>query len=386
MSTSKPRIRPLLLILLWIWAGCVFLVVDLFWNVPEFDRVRPRAPLYGGMRRAAHEMVGERFRARAGERDGVGIAFFAAEREPARDADTVAEARRLLRLARDSAPPDRAAALAAFADCTGYGARPVVRDALEDTDPAVRAAAVEAIVRAGALDELRLLPPEALAELAARAQAPRSLEQLRAAVAGADTLDARLVALEEMANRYGLDARPDLLEQLRREDAEPRLRRAAARLLAMTGPDAIELLVRTMNERDEPAIQRGVAYGLAELGAAYRLVRLAEQADLRETAIDALGRTRPGPELIRAVRDPRIDDEVRARLVRALGHAGVGASTLTRVLDEKDAASSVRVAAVRALADLHDADLLPTLARACYDLDPKVAESACNVWQRRTEG
>ena len=39
---SKPRrrgVRPLLLILLWVWAALVFVVVDLFLNVEEFDRV-----------------------------------------------------------------------------------------------------------------------------------------------------------------------------------------------------------------------------------------------------------------------------------------------------------------------------------------------------------
>jgi len=36
-------------------------VLDLFLNVEEFDRVRPRSSLYEGMRRAAHEMTGERY-------------------------------------------------------------------------------------------------------------------------------------------------------------------------------------------------------------------------------------------------------------------------------------------------------------------------------------
>jgi hypothetical protein len=52
-------VRPLLLVLLWIWALCVFLVVDLFLNIEEFDAIRPRASLYRGMRYAAHRMVGE---------------------------------------------------------------------------------------------------------------------------------------------------------------------------------------------------------------------------------------------------------------------------------------------------------------------------------------
>ena len=45
--------------LLWVWAACVFVIVDLFWNVEKFDSARPRSSLYRGMRIAAHRMVGE---------------------------------------------------------------------------------------------------------------------------------------------------------------------------------------------------------------------------------------------------------------------------------------------------------------------------------------
>lgn len=56
------RVRWQLLVLLWAWAGCVALILDLFLNVDEFDGVRPRAPLYRAMRITAHEMVGEPIR------------------------------------------------------------------------------------------------------------------------------------------------------------------------------------------------------------------------------------------------------------------------------------------------------------------------------------
>ena len=58
-APRKRKVRWPLLVLLWAWAGCVFVVIDLFWTVPEFDRVRPRASLYRGMRVVAHRMVGE---------------------------------------------------------------------------------------------------------------------------------------------------------------------------------------------------------------------------------------------------------------------------------------------------------------------------------------
>lgn len=51
--------RPVLLFLLWVWALSVFVAVDMFFNVPAFDAIRPWASLYHGMRRAGHQMVGE---------------------------------------------------------------------------------------------------------------------------------------------------------------------------------------------------------------------------------------------------------------------------------------------------------------------------------------
>lgn len=56
---QKPRVRLRLLLLLWVWAALVFVVVDLFRDVPEFDRIRPRGGLYEAMRATAHEMVRE---------------------------------------------------------------------------------------------------------------------------------------------------------------------------------------------------------------------------------------------------------------------------------------------------------------------------------------
>jgi len=390
MSEPRRRIRPLLLALLWIWAACIFVVIDLFLDVPEFDRMRPRSALYRGMRDAAHEMVGEPTGARSGAADEFDVRFPAYARlghgrsAADVDTDTVAHARRLLRIARDPADPEREAALAELARCTGYGARPVVREALWDDDPAVRDAAIEAIVRARSLDELRLLPPDAVARIAAAAEPPRPLAQLREIVAGDAELEDRVRALEEMSERHGADVRDDLLALIRNEEADPRLRRDAARLLARTGPDARVLLDRVMEEHYDPIIRRGVAYGLAETGAAYRLAKLARNPDLRELALDALARTQPGPELLRAVRDPDLDGAARAPLVRALGHSGTGASTLTAVLDAEGSDRSVRIAAVQALANVCVSDYLPVLARACYDDDPEVVQAAESLWKRLT--
>ncbi len=58
-NSPKPRVRKTLLVLLWIWAACIFLTLDLFVNVSQFDAVRPQARIYRGMRAAAHKMIGE---------------------------------------------------------------------------------------------------------------------------------------------------------------------------------------------------------------------------------------------------------------------------------------------------------------------------------------
>jgi hypothetical protein len=51
--------RRRLLVLLWIWAICVLMIVDLFLNLSEFDGTRPHADFYRALRVAGHKMVGE---------------------------------------------------------------------------------------------------------------------------------------------------------------------------------------------------------------------------------------------------------------------------------------------------------------------------------------
>jgi hypothetical protein len=47
---------------LWLWAIVIFIVVDLFLDVEQFDQVRPRTRSYRGMRRAGHDLVGTLYR------------------------------------------------------------------------------------------------------------------------------------------------------------------------------------------------------------------------------------------------------------------------------------------------------------------------------------
>jgi len=67
VRSGKRRVRPLLLVLLWVWAISVFVTLDLFLNISQFDVVRPRAPFYEGMRWEGHEIVGEPYKPPAGE-------------------------------------------------------------------------------------------------------------------------------------------------------------------------------------------------------------------------------------------------------------------------------------------------------------------------------
>ncbi len=51
--------RPLLLLFLWVWALCIFVTLDLFLNVSEFDAIRPKSESYRALRQRGHGLVGE---------------------------------------------------------------------------------------------------------------------------------------------------------------------------------------------------------------------------------------------------------------------------------------------------------------------------------------
>lgn len=57
VAKKSKRVRWTLLALLWVWAILVFLVIDLFMDVEEFDRVRPELEIYEATRYAAHKLV-----------------------------------------------------------------------------------------------------------------------------------------------------------------------------------------------------------------------------------------------------------------------------------------------------------------------------------------
>lgn len=137
-SPKARRVRWPLLALLWVWAGSMALVLDLFLNVPELDRVRPRARAYRAARYTAHELVGEPYAeddefARAG-----------AWRPPVRVRAAGNAAARP-----EGSRPHRVALVGGRIDAsTPLGARilsGLARMAESDADPARRAAAAESL-------------------------------------------------------------------------------------------------------------------------------------------------------------------------------------------------------------------------------------------------
>jgi hypothetical protein len=136
-SPGRRRVRATLLALLWVWALVIFMVVDLFWNVEEFDRVRPEARWYRSARYVAHRMVGEEYR----ERDEFTASLDADVRHPlhARIVPRISTTLRVI----GGVPPDHA---------TSYRIqRQLHYFAHRTTNPEKRAAALRAIERLKAL-------------------------------------------------------------------------------------------------------------------------------------------------------------------------------------------------------------------------------------------
>jgi hypothetical protein len=163
----------LLLVLLWIWAGLVFVVLDLFLNVPEFDRVRPRAPVYRGLRVAAHRMVGEPYDD-GEERMAVagGLEVAALHRVALQERDAVAARRALRELARRGLAGDgrglldfleherlgvRQEAVVALGHSGGACAVPELARLVTADDRAVRALAIQSLGQAGGEDAARCI-------------------------------------------------------------------------------------------------------------------------------------------------------------------------------------------------------------------------------------
>jgi len=297
--------------MLWIWAALVFTVVDLFRNVPEFDRVRPDWGLYRGMRVAAHRMVGE----------------------PIADGDV------------DVAPTGREAA------------RP---------GPLADAGALRASLAAATL-----------------ASSAAELETL--AVDGPDPR-VRIHALRLLAERFGAEARPTLLQVIDDRDEADTVRRQATRFLGRTGGGALETLERVLAADLPERVRCGAVDALGDLAtapAARRALQIAAgpPSRMRGVATDALARmgsAEAAPLLESLVADRTVPLDIRAAACRGLGSARCAAAvnTLTSVLGDDSHLPVVRAAAAESLGRIGDPRGRAAVTAACGDWDAGVVRAA----------
>jgi len=284
-QVPKPRrrVRPLLLVLLWIWAVCVFLVVDLFLNVRALDGVRPDSDWYRATRYAAHKISGrtyldggyreaieapERLDAAALDEEYVAVSALALTR------DTDA----LRRRTRTGDVRIRMAALGAIVDVSGRDARPLlVAIATEQGRPALlRREAARLVGRTGngALAALRSLlradlPPGILAGAALGLSRVENGEGASVALGVAERFhgEVRGAACDALSEMEGSAALHVLLEAATNARRADPIRAAACRGLGNArAPAATAALRRILADEGAPATLREAASAaLAEL-------------------------------------------------------------------------------------------------------------------------
>jgi len=136
-------------------------------------------------------------------------------------------------------------------------------------------------------------------------------------------LKARLMAIEDLADKDAAKALPPLLSAL--SDKDPRIRAAAAEALGEVGdPSAIEPLGKALTGDDDSDVREAAAEALGELGLpnAVPILRAGlkdPDSDVREAVVDALGDI-VGPEAERVLRQALADSDegVRDAAVAAL--------------------------------------------------------------------
>ena len=285
---GRRRVRPVLLVLLWIWAVCIFMIVDLFRNVEAFESVRPRARTYRAMRYAAHDLVGEPYY------DGDFVDEHPASRPSARRSvdDLSAALARVRRLeqagsteilkeqaleAEDSRV--RILAMRALARRLGHGARPTLLKVLhnpEETDKVrANAACFLGHTGDGALNHLgdilqsnasSTIQEGALAGLAAIgsvAAVARIIESAEAAPT------ARVQAARRALAKVRNPAAIALLELAARDTARSSGTRVAAcrALAASRDPVAATTLARVLaDERSSPELRTAAVEALGRMG------------------------------------------------------------------------------------------------------------------------
>lgn len=271
----------------------------------------------------------------------------------------------LSRALKDEAVHVRAAAARALGQVEGEEAWPLLREALDDTAPWVRYYAARSVGRQGYADALDALTKLALAD---------------------EAMQVRVAAVEAVGHIGGARALPVLISLADASDGD--LARAALAALGESGhPDALPPLRAALDSSDTTrriaALRALGESGRAEAVEVLRQGAACADADLATAAIDALGQS-SAPEAVDALialtvqparRDAcvialaRSGAEHLARLARGLSHEHLDVrravvEALARMKDPRatevlnvalgDAAGSVRLAAITALAHAGD--------------------------------
>lgn len=228
----------------------MFVVVDLFRNVPEFDRVRPKWRTYEQMRAAAHEISGEPWLEPLPP--GPPVFTLAA----ALDAVATADLDELVATAQGGADPRvRGKALRALAE---RGQRDVIRAVARDGPEKVRAEAARCLGRAGDLEGLDALANDPSPRV--RRGVRLGYAELGTAAAVRRLLDAG--AEEELGRVARAEAVPALAE------AAPRSPAACKALGNTKAPEAVPVLRAVLAKPGAPAAVRAAATeSLGRLGA-----------------------------------------------------------------------------------------------------------------------
>jgi len=318
-NPERPRVRGVLLLLLWAWAATIFMVVDLFLNVAEFDSIRPRSSLYEGMRIAAHEMVGEPIL----DRRFQGAPSLATLRARARQGSALAHV-----------PPGRRR-LEELKRLGREGSFEPLRAALTgEWDPRLRVAAMRVLAESFGADARDVLLE--------RAHDPHETEWVRAEAAyyvgwtGSESY----AALEEILLRGGL---PDPL------------RAGALRGMGRCGSAAAVARALCCAGEGSPPLLR----------AAREVLERADDPEaeplLREVAVDP----------VRA-------EDLRVSACRGLGTIGSmqAVGSLAALLSDRTVAVSVRMAAADGLARTGKPEALRLVAQHCDDPCKAVAAAA----------
>ncbi|MCC7359409.1 MAG: HEAT repeat domain-containing protein [Anaerolineales bacterium] len=281
---------------------------------------------------------------------------------------------------------------------------PDLAAALEDAAEAVRAAAVEALLRIVVEPESGAgLPAEAQAEIrrqvpvtplrrelaAARAPtnayaayllgwlaAPEALPDLVEALGQADTT-LRHAAVEAVL-RYGAEAIPVLLAALERP--QPLLRENAVELLGMQAQAAVvPALVARLND-DSLAVRQAGVRALGTLGgpAAYGgLLQALTRRDTRDTALGVIGQLRD-PALVTYLQDYLHADLSPARAAAAQALALLGDESAVSILlnATRETDPGVRLPAAEALGRVRSNRAVAVLIEALSDRDWLVRQKA----------